>query len=198
MTDVLLMIGSSNCSSVAGRALLMAQRRGDAGVSMANLALGVVPTDEEVHAIKQQLKLLGHSLPTEAIVRFLQENNELLTACQNPTYGLPLSGDPIARSQSASRHSDVPSNTESGVKSRQDTAALESFSQAMQQSGPATPQLDVTWASAGPDGVLTSRTLHVCVFLLHGPRSPACVSKLLFGLCIVLFQSISYVITEQE
>ncbi|KAL0052045.1 hypothetical protein WJX82_007022 [Trebouxia sp. C0006] len=45
----------------------MAQRRGDAGVSMANLALGVVPTDEEVHAIKQQLKLLGHSLPTEAI-----------------------------------------------------------------------------------------------------------------------------------
>jgi len=160
--------------------------------------LGVVPTDEEVHAIKQQLKLLGHSLPTEVIVKFLQENNELLTACQDPTYGLPLSRDPIARSQSASRQPDVQSNTESAVKSRQDTATLESISQAMQQSGPATPQLDVTWASAGPDGVLTSRALHVCAFLLHGSRSPGCVSKLLFGLCIVLFHSISHVTTEQE
>ncbi|KAA6426737.1 MAG: hypothetical protein FRX49_03062 [Trebouxia sp. A1-2] len=32
---------------------------------MASLALGIVPSDEEVNAIKQQLKLLGHSLPTE-------------------------------------------------------------------------------------------------------------------------------------
>ena len=146
--------------------MLMAQRRGDAGVSMANFALGVVPTDEEVHAIKQQLKLLGHSLPTEVIVKFLQENNELLTACQNPKHGLPLSGDSIARSQPASR-SDVLSNIESAAQSRQDTAGLESFPRAVPKSGPATPQLDVTWASAGPEGVLTSRALQVRSFFLH-------------------------------
>jgi len=173
MTDVLLMIGSSNCSSVAGRALLMAQRRGDAGVSMANLALGVVPTDEEVHAIKQQLKLLGHSLPTEVIVRFLQENNELLTACQNPKYGLALSGNPIDRSQAASRRPDVQSNTESAAQSHQDTADLESFPQAMQEKGPETPQLDVTWASVAPEGILPSRALQVRSFFLHRLRSPA-------------------------
>lgn len=161
---------------------------------MANLALGVVPTDEEVNAIKQQLKLLGHSLPTEVIVKFLQENNELLTACQNPKYGLPLSGNPIARSQPASRRPDVQSNTES----HQDTAEFESFSQTLQKSGPATPQLDVTWASAGPEGVLTSTALHVRAFFLHKVWSPACVSRLSFGLCTVMFHSISHVTTEQE
>lgn len=176
----------------------MAQRRGDAGVSMANLALGVVPTDEEVHAITQQLKLLGHSLPTEVIVKFLQDNNELLTACQNPTYGLPLSRDSVARSQPASRRSELQSNIESAAQSHQDTAGLESFPQAVQKSGPTTPQLDVTWASAGPEGVLTCRALHVCAFLLHTSRSPACVSTLLFGLCTVLFHLVSHAITEQK
>ncbi|KAL0033597.1 hypothetical protein WJX79_006452 [Trebouxia sp. C0005] len=127
---------------------------------MASLALGIVPSDEEVNAIKQQLKLLGHSLPTEVIVKFLQENNELLTACQNPKYGLTIGEDPTARSQPASRWPDVQSNTERAVQSHQDTAVLESFSEAVQKSGSAAPQLDVTWASAGPDGVLTSRVLH--------------------------------------
>ena len=159
------MTGSSNCSSITDRRDGI--KKGGIGFSMANLALGVAPTDQEVIAIKQQLKLLGHSLPTEVIVKFLQENNELLTACQNPTYGLPISGDPIARSQPASRRPDVQSNTESAAQSRQDTAGLESFPQAVQNSGPATPQLDVTWASAGPAGVLTSRALHVRSFSLH-------------------------------
>ncbi len=145
----------------------MAQRRGDAGVAMVNLALGVVPTDEEVHAIKQQLKLLGHSLPTEVIVKFLQENNELLTACQNPKYGLPLSGDSIARSQPASRRSNVQSNIESAAQSHQDTDGLESFPQSVQKLGPGTPQLNVTWASSGPEGVLTSTALRVRSFFLH-------------------------------
>ena len=40
----------------------------------------------DVDAIKKQLKLLGHSLPTDVIVKFLQENDDLLTACQQPLH----------------------------------------------------------------------------------------------------------------
>ncbi len=171
------MTGSSNCSSITDRRESRLPRdgikKGGIGVSMANLALGVAPTDQEVNAIKQQLKLLGHSLPTEVIVKFLQENNELLTACQNPKYGLALSGNPIDRSQAASRRPDVQSNTESAAQSHQDTADLESFPQAMQEKGPETPQLDVTWASVAPEGILPSRALQVRSFFLHRLRSPA-------------------------
>lgn len=169
--------------------------RSNTALSMASLALGIVPSDEEVNAIKQQLKLLGHSLPTEVIVKFLQENNELLTACQNPKYGLTIGEDPTARSQPASRWPDVQSNTERAVQSHQDTAVLESFSEAVQKSGSAAPQLDVTWASAGPDGVLTSRVLHVISFF---GTNPGCLpAGLLFGSCAVLFHSMSHVATEQ-
>ena len=35
--------------------------------------------EDEVDAIKRQLKLLGHSVPTDVIVKFLQDNNELYT-----------------------------------------------------------------------------------------------------------------------
>ena len=99
------------------------------------------PSEKEVDAIKQQLKLLGHTLPTEVIVKFLQDNNELLTACQH------------SRMPSRSSVHGTPSrSTTFGVNRQQNQAGIDpglpAFNTVAQAQ--AVPQLDVTWASTGP------------------------------------------------
>ena len=115
------------------------------------LSVAMQPSQMEVDAIKQQLKLLGHSLPTDVIVKFLQDNSELLTACQKPNITPSLVSQ--RRSQS------------SAVQSRQkppagDESALKAVSLSEATDNPAAlPQLDVTWAPAASSHDLRSNIL---------------------------------------
>ena len=102
--------------------------------------MDVRPSQTEVNAIKQQLKLLGHTLPTDVIVKFLQENSGLLSAYQHPTSSAQQSSDQV--------HNSPPDDiTQTG----QSAGAEPGF--ASRVTRPATqtvPELDVTWASAAP------------------------------------------------
>ena len=97
------------------------------------------PSQTEVNAIKQQLKLLGHTLPTDVIVSFLQENSGLLTAYQHPDSSAQLSFGQI---------NDYPP---ADITQRGQLAGAEpgSASRVMRPVTQAVPELDVTWASAG-------------------------------------------------
>ncbi len=116
-----------------------------------------VPSEQEVDAIKQQLKLLGHSLPTEVIVRFLQENNELLTACQDPNYG----ASPSTRKSSAFKNNAARSASHTrgqpAKANPQELASHQPHSPAAKRSPQAAPELDVTWAAAHPENTVSNR-----------------------------------------
>lgn len=99
----------------------------------------VQPSEAEVNAIKQQLKLLGHTLPTDVIVKFLQDNSGLLTAYQQPELSTESSRD-----QSNNY-------TLADATRRQQLAEVKPEfvnSRATQPAAQAVPQLDVTWATA--------------------------------------------------
>ena len=100
----------------------------------------VRPSQTEVNAIKHQLKLLGHTLPTNVIVQFLQENSGLLTAYQHPELSVEQSSD------HAKDHSPA------GITRRGHLAGAEpGFASRLTQPVTQTiPELDVTWASAAP------------------------------------------------
>lgn len=100
------------------------------------------PSRTEVNAIKQQLKLLGHTLPTDVIVKFLQQNSGLLTAYQHPDSSLQhLRGqvDDYTPVDSIQREGATATDAEPGLASR----AIRPVAQTI-------PELDVTWASAAP------------------------------------------------
>lgn len=135
--------------------------------TMANLPTQMLPSVSEVDAIKQQLKLLGHSLPTEVIVKFLQDNSELLTACQNPSYG-SSSSRPVDTSL---RHAPPRASTQSHVtdatQGAQDPPSIQFTPEPAHHIGPITPQLDVTWASENPGDLLLDRPFQVRSFCLR-------------------------------
>ena len=102
-------------------------------------SMEVQPSEAEVNAIRQQLKLLGHTLPTDVIVKFLQDNSGLLTAYQQPD---------VSRRFSPDQSNECTLNT---VTRREHLAKVEpGFANptAKQPGVQALPQLDVTWASA--------------------------------------------------
>lgn len=103
------------------------------------------PSQEEVDAIKQQLTLLGHSLPTNVIVKFLQDNSELLTTYQHPGF--------ISQADAAQYRSKCAAMREPQAGTKPELAKPEA--------GPAQilPQLDMTWASG-------ARELHSGVHVL--------------------------------
>lgn len=108
-------------------------------VCAAMSSVEVQPSEAEVNAIKQQLKLLGHTLPTDVIVKFLQDNSGLLTAYQQPELSRESSRD----------HSD--DYTLADATLRQQLAEVEPGfvnSRVTRPAAQAIPQLDVTWASA--------------------------------------------------
>ena len=98
------------------------------------------PSQTEVMAIKQQLKLLGHTLPTDVIVEFLQENSGLLTAYQHPDLSVQQSNDHVDDYQPA------------GTTQRGHLAGAEPgfASRVLRPATQTIPELDVTWASAAP------------------------------------------------
>lgn len=101
------------------------------------------PSQTEVDAIKKQLKLLGHTLPTDVIVNFLQDNSGLLTAYQHQGLSSQSSAD--------YRNDYAPA----AATRRQPTAAAEPGLATLnprvnRPEAQAIPQLDVTWASAAP------------------------------------------------
>ena len=120
-----------------------------------------VPSASEVDAIKQQLRLLGHSLPTEVIVNFLQENNELLTAYQNPGYAPLPNKVNKQRSPTAPGRSILQADRQTARLDHDNTASFQSYQHAKQRLVPVAPQLDVTWASSAPDPSVISRSLQV-------------------------------------
>ena len=95
------------------------------------------PCQSEVNAIKQQLKLLGHTLPTDVIVKFLKENSGLLTAYQHPDspgqQSIDQSNDYLPADTTQRGHL---AGAEPGSQLRPVTQTI--------------PELDVTWASAVP------------------------------------------------
>lgn len=98
------------------------------------------PSQTEVNAIKQQLKLLGHTLPTDVIVKFLQQNSGLLTAYQHSDSSLRHLRRQVDDYTPADNiHGDGLTNAEPVLASR----AIRPVTQNI-------PELDVTWASAAP------------------------------------------------
>ena len=105
--------------------------------------------EDEVDAIRRQLKLLGHSVPTDVIVNFLKENNELFSL-----EAAALDPHRLARTRSSEQPSDVacdnvhaPFNGPT-LPSNESQCSRSSAS----QTGPS-PQLDITWAGKEPSGV---------------------------------------------
>lgn len=134
---------------------------------MANLPTQMLPSVSEVDAIKQQLKLLGHSLPTEVIVRFLQDNSELLTACQNPSYGSSSSRLFDTSLKHAPPRASTQSNVTAATQGAQDPPSIQFTPESTHHIGPITPQLDVTWASQNPGDLLLDRPFQVRSFCLR-------------------------------
>lgn len=98
------------------------------------------PSQTEVYAIKQQLKLLGHILPTDVIVNFLQQNSGLLTAYGHPdSYVQHLRGEFDDYTSADSVQRGGLTDAEPGLASR-----------VIRPVAQTTPELDVTWASAAP------------------------------------------------
>lgn len=106
----------------------------------------VQPSQTEVNAIKQQLKLLGHTLPTDVIVKFLQQNSGLLTAYQHPDSSLQqLRGQVDDYTPADSIQGDGVTDAEPGLAAR----VIRPVAQTI-------PKLDVSWASAAPSRHLRS------------------------------------------
>ena len=102
------------------------------------------PSQIEVNAIKQQLKLLGHTLPTDVIVSFLQENSGLLTAYQPPGSSAQQSFDRLHDNPPAdTRQRGHLAGAEPGFASRVVRPVTLEATQTV-------PELDVSWASAAP------------------------------------------------
>ena len=139
----------------------MQTRETERSLAMANLPAQMLPSVSEVDAIKQQLKLLGHSLPTEVIVKFLQDNSELLTACQNPSYGSSSSRPVNASLQHASMRAPTQPNVTVATQGAQDPPSIQFSPEPAHHIGPITPQLDVTWASEKPGDILPNRPSQV-------------------------------------
>lgn len=101
--------------------------------------MAVQPSEAEIYAIKQQLKLLGHTLPTDVIVKFLQVNSGLLSAYQQPGFPRQNSGgytNECAPAEAIRR--EHPAESEPGLI----------ISRVTRPVAQAIPKLDVTWASS--------------------------------------------------
>ena len=142
---------------------------------------------EEVDAIKKQLQLLGHTVPTNAIVNFLQNNNQLF-----PLYAPEPTSQALPQSTTSVRYT----GSVHGRAAEQPYYVPESSTlpfSCMQQAAAHTPQLDTAWASRG------------CASQYEGANdqvrsvqadSVHCASSIITSLCSSLCNLFAYAATD--
>lgn len=133
---------------------------------------------EEVDAIKKQLKLLGHTVPTNVIVNFLQNNNQLF-----PSYAVEPTSQPLPRSPTSLQHTgSVHDRAANQPHYLPESSTLPP--NCMQQAAAHTPQLDTAWAGPGSaslyDGA-NDQVRHVQADCMH--RASSIISALRTSLC---------------
>ena len=126
---------------------------------------------DEVDAIRNQLKLLGHSVPTDVIVSFLQNNNELfsLEAAASGING-------VAQSRSSAQPPEAMYDNVQApligptLRSNESPLARPSTSQSE-----STPQLDITWAGKDSWSVSAASQKFVSRCLCDATAAPTAV-----------------------
>ena len=104
---------------------------------------------EEVEAIKKQLKLLGHSVPTDVIEKFLQNNNQLF-----PSYAPDSSRTSPAQLWRSNNEKVAGHGTASQRDCLPPASAIPQQANSAQPALTHTPKLDTAWAG------LASSSLH--------------------------------------
>lgn len=95
----------------------------------------------EVEAVKKQLKLLGHSVPTDVIEKFLQNNNQLF-----PSYAPDSSRTSSAQLWRSGNEQYAGRSTASQRDCLPPASAIPQQTNSAQPALTHTPQLDTAWA----------------------------------------------------